>query len=71
MSKAKIDPALLKKHEEKFKFLEELRLSGITNMYGAVPYLTARFNISKNEASDILGDWMGFYDELCELYGWQ
>ncbi len=43
-------------------FLEELRKSGVTNMYGAAPYLMEAFDISKNEAIKILADWMRNYD---------
>lgn len=42
-----------------FRFLDELRESGETNMVGARPYLVEEFNISTNEAGDILSEWMG------------
>lgn len=43
-------------------FLEELRKSGETNMYGATPYLMEAFGLSKNEAIKILSDWMRNYN---------
>ena len=46
-------------------YLEELRRSGITNMFGAVPYLTAEFEdegMTRKQASEILADWMRNYD---------
>jgi hypothetical protein len=43
-------------------FLEELRKSGITNMYGATPYLQQEFNLSFEEAAEILADWMENYN---------
>ena len=43
-------------------FLEELRKSGETNMYGAAPYLMREFKISYHEAVLILVDWMQHYD---------
>ena len=43
-------------------FLEELRRSGVVNMFGATPYLMEVFGISKGEATKILGDWMKNYD---------
>ena len=43
-------------------YLENLRRSGVTNMYGAVPYLQQEFNISKQEAIKILADWMNKYN---------
>ena len=42
-------------------FLEELRRSGVVNMYGAAPYLQEAFYISRNEAVEILIDWMENY----------
>jgi len=45
------------KQEHKI-YLNELRGSGVTNMYGAVPYLIAEFDISKQEAKAILIEWM-------------
>ena len=44
--------------QEMYDYLEELRQSGVTNMFGAVPYLTKEFPISEREAREILSDWM-------------
>jgi hypothetical protein len=43
---------------EMFKFLNELRESGITNMFGAAPYLVDEFNISNALAQETLVAWM-------------
>ena len=43
-------------------FLEKLRRSGVTNMYGAAPYLQAEFDVSNREAIKILADWMRNYN---------
>lgn len=43
-------------------YLEKLRRSGVTNMYGAAPYLEAVFGISHREAVSILSDWMKNYN---------
>lgn len=43
-------------------FLENLRKSGVTNMFGATPYLMDKFDLSKQEAREILTDWMKNYD---------
>ena len=43
-------------------FLEELRRSGVTNMYGAVPYLQEAFDLDKEDAINILSDWMKNYN---------
>ena len=45
-------------NHEYFNYLNELRDSGVTNMFGATPYLMDEFALSQNEARDILGKWM-------------
>lgn len=61
----------LKKYEKEFNFLEQLRQSGITNMFGASPYLAERFCISKADARDILSLWMKNYETLMDYYKWE
>ena len=41
-----------------FEFLDELRESGVTNMYGAGPYLRREFNLTRDESHEICGLWM-------------
>ena len=57
--------------EEKdmFSYLEILRQSGVTNMFGAAPYLENEFNLSSKEARRVLGLWMDNYDDLVINYG--
>ena len=43
------------------QFLDELRDSGETNMFGATIYLMQEFNITKHLATDILNTWMKEY----------
>ena len=51
-------------YDEYFEFLDELRKSGVTNMYGAVPYLMAAFDyLSEDEAKHILIDWMKTFSD--------
>ena len=56
------DSAQSRREKEYFQFLENLRESGVTNMFGAAPYLANTFSISKSEARDILLKWMESYD---------
>ena len=44
--------------EEMFDYLENLRESGVTNMFGAAPYLKDAFDISMLDAKQILLEWM-------------
>jgi hypothetical protein len=44
--------------KEYFAYLNVLRESGVTNMFGAAPYLQKEFDLSKHEARDILKQWM-------------
>lgn len=43
-------------------YLEALRRSGETNMYGADPYLIKRFDLDKKEAIQALINWMQNYN---------
>jgi uncharacterized protein YciI len=40
------------------QFLDELQESGEINMFGAAPYLSDVFNLSKQEARKVLTYWM-------------
>lgn len=53
-----------------FDYLERLRQSGVTNMFGACPFLQRRFKIERKESSDILWKWMENYEELHDERGW-
>jgi hypothetical protein len=44
--------------KEYFDYLDELRDSGDTNMFGARPYLQQMFGLDKHEAGKILSQWM-------------
>ena len=51
-------------------FLIALRDSGITNMFGAAPYLQAEFGLDKREAREVLANWMrSFGESLNEVSG--
>lgn len=41
-----------------FTYLDDLRESGITNMYGASPYLAEEFGLGEAEARAILIEWV-------------
>ena len=43
------------------EFLDELRESGRTNMFGASPFLMDEFGLSKQEARAILSEWMASF----------
>ena len=43
---------------EHFEYLDSLRKSGITNMFGAAPYVATRFSLDIGEARHILSEWM-------------
>lgn len=51
------------KEVEIFEYLNRLRDSGITNMFGATPYIIEEFNINKRDASKALTTWMGIFEE--------
>lgn len=49
--------------QEAMSFLNLLRDSGATNMFGAAPYVEDEFGIDKREARRILQLWMRNFNE--------
>lgn len=49
--------------QEQLEFLDALRLSGVTNMFGAAPYIVREFGLSKPEARKVLLYWMDTFEE--------
>ena len=45
-----------------FTYLEGLRQSGVTNMFGAGPYLEREFGLNRNEAKEVLLNWIKSYE---------
>ncbi len=41
-----------------FDYLDDLRDSGLTNMFGAGPYVQREFGLDKQTARAYLGEWM-------------
>ena len=46
-----------------FIFLNRLRESGATNMFGAAPYLESAFDLDRREAKAALMAWMQWVNE--------
>lgn len=46
-----------------FEFLDALRESGVTNMFGAVPYILDEFDIERSRARTHLTDWMRTFSQ--------
>ena len=49
--------------DEVFVYLDDLRESGITNMWGAGPYIQTEFEIDNIEARDLVLEWMETFEE--------
>jgi hypothetical protein len=49
--------------EEMFEYLDTLRDTGVTNMFGASPYLQQAFGIDRREAKNVLMEWMKTYGQ--------
>lgn len=47
--------------KEHKNYLDRLRESGQTNMFGARPYLQNKFGLDKKEASEVLTEWMSSF----------
>jgi len=51
-------------NEKYYEFLDNLRESGVTNMFGATPYLVEAFSdLSEVTAREILGNWMRTFSD--------
>ncbi len=48
---------------ELFEYLDELRESGVTNMFGATPYIVARFGVDNKEGNQLLVEWMETFSD--------
>ena len=54
--------------KEYFEFLETLRSSGVTNMFGAAPYIKIKFqDLSLDECNLVLNKWMDNYEKLTKI----
>jgi hypothetical protein len=51
------------KIRKEFKYLNRLRESGATNMFGASPYLEMEFDMNRREARKVLMEWMQWVEE--------
>ena len=49
--------------DEHLIYLDELRESGKTNMFGARPYLIFEFDVDKYQAKTILKYWMDSFND--------
>lgn len=53
---------ITQEEKEIFDYLNELRDSGVTNMFGASTYIVDEFDITSKEASVILVKWMNNFN---------
>jgi len=60
MKKTKRPDIVKEKH---LAYLDDLRDSGDTNMFGAGPYLMEEFGVTRSESHEILGYWMDTFSE--------
>jgi hypothetical protein len=44
-------------------FLDSIRESGAINMFGAAPYVAEAFGVSRQEARDLVKNWMETFAE--------
>lgn len=47
--------------DEHLEYLDELRESGVTNMFGAGTYLEDEFGLTRDEARTVLTYWMNTF----------
>lgn len=54
---------------EVFQYLDNLRESGVTNMFGATPYIQNEFDIMDRDlAYDVLDGWMNTFDSESNVF---
>lgn len=44
--------------KDALEYLNELRISGATNMYGAAPFVESEFSVERKESIRLLALWM-------------
>ena len=49
--------------DEQLEYLDALRESGVTNMFGAAPYVEREFGLSRTDARAVLTFWMRTFAE--------
>jgi hypothetical protein len=55
-----------------YETLENIRRSGVCNMWGAAPYLKEVYpELSEQKSTNILLSWIANYSELNERFSWQ
>ena len=68
----KNDNPIREEWEEYYQVLEDIRQSGVTNLFGAAPYLKEFCpELSHKLAQAILVNSMRNYDELNKKYNWR
>ena len=55
--------AKTKNVRKEFIYLNRLRESGATNMFGAAPYLEFEFGFDRREAKKVLMEWMQWVEQ--------
>ena len=53
----------LKEWTKMFLYLDQLRESGVTNMYGSPAYLERDFGLKKDAAREVASNWMTFFND--------
>ena len=48
--------------QEQFEFLDDLRKSGLVNMFGAAPHLQEQFGLTPKEARAVFTAWAKTFD---------
>jgi len=57
------EPRPISVEDQHLTYLDNLRVSGDTNMFGAAPYLEETFGVTKKDSREILAYWMKSFSE--------
>jgi hypothetical protein len=62
----KVADLTLEEQEHVFEYLDDLRVSGVTNMLGAGPYIMRNFGVTRAESHKLLAEWMRTFKDRQE-----
>lgn len=63
MFDTELNESNLEEYKEQLEFLDDLRESSETNMFGAAPYLQREFGYDRRKAQEVLKFWMNTFNQ--------
>lgn len=67
----KINQNIQYEYKHYYEFLQKLIEQRTCSMFGTIPYLETRYNLTYPQALQIVSNWVDNYIDICILYGWR